>query len=36
MQGGNDNDKGLLSLLFHGLVAPRHINFGLEDSNRVG
>ncbi|ORM41316.1 Splicing factor 3B subunit 2 [Babesia sp. Xinjiang] len=34
LKGDNDNEEGLMSLLFHGPVAPRHINFGLEDSNK--
>ncbi|GFE55492.1 thymidine kinase, putative [Babesia ovis] len=34
LKSGNDDEKGLMSLLFHGPVAPRHISFGIEDSNR--
>ncbi|GIX64879.1 PSP protein [Babesia caballi] len=34
LKGGDNDEKGVMSLLFHGPVTPRHINFGLEDSNR--
>ncbi|CDR97987.1 hypothetical protein BBBOND_0404730 [Babesia bigemina] len=30
---GRNDEKGVMSLLFHGPVAPRHISFGIEDSN---
>ncbi|KAG6439903.1 uncharacterized protein BBOV_IV002135 [Babesia bovis T2Bo] len=34
LKSGNDDEKGVMSLLFHGPIAPRHINLGLEDSNK--